>query len=115
MGILSAVYIVLKRVAPGFGIIYIGHCNDMSRCLKNHEMRACLEREGATRIGIMPEPMVSKRMAIEIDLISSYAPVCNNIVIEEEHERYLVNGINITVRPQQIVIPVSSGQSISGL
>jgi len=105
---LSAVYIVLKRVAPGYSIIYIGHSHDMSRCMNNHEMRDCLEREGATHIGIMPQPTVSKRMATETDLIASYAPVCNNIVIEEEREEYLVFGQHVLVNPEQAFVADAS-------
>ena len=96
---LSAMYIVLKRIEPGYSIIFIGHTSDLSRCFDNHELQTCLDREGKTHVGLMPVPSVTKRMSIETDLIASYAPVCNSFVIEEDRENYRIDINRIIISP----------------
>ena len=74
----GAVYSVLKHRPDGrYDILYIGQTADMSERLDNHHKDGCFCRHGRTHIGVHPEPVEARRLAIETDLIRGNRTPCN--------------------------------------
>lgn len=73
----GGLYLVLKKQATNYGILYIGQTGNLSERFDNHHQAQCFNRNGKTHIAVRGEGSEQKRFSIETDLIRKYQTSCN--------------------------------------
>jgi predicted GIY-YIG superfamily endonuclease len=73
----GGLYLVLRKQASNYSILYIGQTGDLSERFDNHHQAQCFNRNGKTHIAVRVEASEQKRLVIETDLIRNYKTSCN--------------------------------------
>ncbi|VAW55545.1 hypothetical protein MNBD_GAMMA05-2116 [hydrothermal vent metagenome] len=73
----GAVYVVLRRDRFGYSIIYIGRTGELSPHLSRHPLLKAFIAAGRTHVGVHLEPVISKRYAKQMDLVTNFSPDLN--------------------------------------
>ena len=75
----SGCYAFIKKpTKTGHPIVYIGETGDLSERFDSHHKAQCIERNGATMIGIHRTSSKAHAQRVEADLLRFYSPVCND-------------------------------------
>lgn len=73
----GAVYVVLKRDRFGYTILYVGRTSELSPHLSSHPLLHAFIEAGRTHVGIHLEPVIAKRYAKQMDLMTNFTPELN--------------------------------------
>lgn len=73
----GGLYLVLKKQAVNYDILYIGQTGNLSERFDNHHQAQCFNRNGKTHIAVRGEGSEQKRLTIETDLRHKYRTSCN--------------------------------------
>ncbi len=80
---INAVYYISKRTVKSGNIgshsaIYVGETNILKDRLISHHKKGCFSQHEANAVSILRESNDSARITIEMDLINSLSPPCND-------------------------------------
>ena len=70
----AAVYLVLKKQAGKYPVLYVGETEDLKERFENHHKQGCFDRNGKTHVGVLQEGIGTRRLRIEADLVANYNP-----------------------------------------
>ena len=63
--------------AGNYPLVYIGETGDLSERFDNHHKAGCIQRAGATLIGVRVTRGKAEAERVEADVLGNYNPPCN--------------------------------------